>query len=43
MVSEELKVVMTDYNVAFKRSVETPEESKGTKFDYPNAIVMREQ
>ena len=43
MVSEKLGVVVTDYNVAFKRNEDNPEESKkDAEFNYDGVIVMHE-
>lgn len=44
MVSEKLGVVVTDYNVAFKRNEDNPEEcKKDAEFNYDGVIVMHEQ
>jgi|TARA_B110000285_G_scaffold232396_1_gene303364 hypothetical protein len=40
MVSESLQVVVTDYNVAFKRDENTPDIDE--KNHYDGVIVMRE-
>jgi serine/threonine protein kinase len=43
MVSEKLGVVVTDYNVAFKRNEDNPEEcKKDAEFNYDGVIVMHE-
>jgi hypothetical protein len=42
MVSEEMKVVLTDYNVAYKRNPDSPETCEYTGYDYPGAIIMKE-